>query len=73
MKARVAERQRAVPDDSDVERKQRRLPCGSLSWLLRLLTGSRSDSISKAEVAATSATITQRLHALVGMAVVSGI
>ena len=69
----MAERQRAVPDVSDVERKQRRLPRGSLSWLLRLLTGCRSSSISKAEVVATIATITQRLHALLATVVVSGI
>ena len=69
----MAERQRAVSDVSDIVRKQRRLPCGSLSWLLRLLTGCRSSSISKAEVVATSATITRRLHALLATVVVSGI
>ena len=62
-----------MPDVSDVERKQRRLPRGRLSWLLRLLTGCRSSSISKAEVVATNATITQRLHALLATGVVPGV
>ena len=69
----VAGRHPVVPDAPGAERKRRCLPRGSLSWLLRLLTGCRSSSISKAEVVATSATITWRLHALLATVVVSGI
>ena len=57
----------------ETECKRRCLPRGSLSWLLRLLTGCRSSGISKAKVVATSATITRRLDALLATVVASGI
>ena len=63
---------RAVANAPGTVPNQLRLPCARLPWLFKLLIGADRAAALGRGYMATSANVTQRLHALLGAVVVSG-
>ena len=73
MVSQVAGGLRAVGDAPGKVPNQLRLPCARLTWLFRLLIGADRAAALGRWYMATRATVTQCLHALLGLVVVSGV